>query len=259
MQRPGQRRRSDEHRATGAAPRPRSPARSERSPGRARTAPARCAARSGRPAAPAAARPRRSRTSRHRRPARRSRRSARASRTSSRIASEPMPSGSRPISTLRISPGEPGTANTDRYLATIQSRLARVVSAVDERRSWVWLAVMSIRETPPFRADHVGSLLRPPELTRARARWRAGEIDADSAVGDRERRDRRRDRVAAQHRSEDGDRRGVPAHVLAHGLHLLAGRDRAGARASGSTFASTATRASTTTSRRLCTLWRRSR
>src|ERR1700735_4136101 len=38
---------------------------------------------------------------------------------------------------------------------------------------------MSRRETPPFRADHVGSLLRPPELARARARFKAGEIDAD--------------------------------------------------------------------------------
>jgi 5-methyltetrahydropteroyltriglutamate--homocysteine methyltransferase len=37
---------------------------------------------------------------------------------------------------------------------------------------------MPRRETPPFRADHVGSLLRPPELTRARAASRAGEIDA---------------------------------------------------------------------------------
>jgi len=31
---------------------------------------------------------------------------------------------------------------------------------------------------PPFRADQVGSLLRPAELSQTRARWRAGEIDA---------------------------------------------------------------------------------
>src|SRR4051812_31502228 len=31
--------------------------------------------------------------------------------------------------------------------------------------------------SPPFRADHVGSLLRPPELSAARERWRKGEID----------------------------------------------------------------------------------
>jgi 5-methyltetrahydropteroyltriglutamate--homocysteine methyltransferase len=36
---------------------------------------------------------------------------------------------------------------------------------------------MSIRTTPPFRADHVGSLLRPPELTRARADHRTGTLD----------------------------------------------------------------------------------
>ncbi len=30
---------------------------------------------------------------------------------------------------------------------------------------------------PPFRADHVGSFLRPPELLAARARFAAGEID----------------------------------------------------------------------------------
>jgi 5-methyltetrahydropteroyltriglutamate--homocysteine methyltransferase len=32
---------------------------------------------------------------------------------------------------------------------------------------------------PPFRADHVGSLLRPAALAEARARWKSGEIDAD--------------------------------------------------------------------------------
>jgi 5-methyltetrahydropteroyltriglutamate--homocysteine methyltransferase len=38
---------------------------------------------------------------------------------------------------------------------------------------------MPSRDTPPFRADHVGSLLRPPELTRARADFKAGRIDGD--------------------------------------------------------------------------------
>src|SRR5438445_123794 len=31
---------------------------------------------------------------------------------------------------------------------------------------------------PPFRADHVGSLLRPPELLRAREQHQKGEISA---------------------------------------------------------------------------------
>jgi 5-methyltetrahydropteroyltriglutamate--homocysteine methyltransferase len=35
------------------------------------------------------------------------------------------------------------------------------------------------RTTPPFRADHVGSLLRPPELLQARDDAVAGRIDAD--------------------------------------------------------------------------------
>jgi methionine synthase II (cobalamin-independent) len=35
------------------------------------------------------------------------------------------------------------------------------------------------RTTPPFRADHVGSLLRPPELLQARDDATAGKIDAD--------------------------------------------------------------------------------
>jgi 5-methyltetrahydropteroyltriglutamate--homocysteine methyltransferase len=37
---------------------------------------------------------------------------------------------------------------------------------------------MSERTTPPFRADHVGSLLRPETLRQARERFAAGEIDA---------------------------------------------------------------------------------
>jgi 5-methyltetrahydropteroyltriglutamate--homocysteine methyltransferase len=36
-----------------------------------------------------------------------------------------------------------------------------------------------MRTTPPFRADHVGSLLRPPVLLDARARFAAGEITAE--------------------------------------------------------------------------------
>lgn len=38
---------------------------------------------------------------------------------------------------------------------------------------------MSWRDTPPFRADHVGSLLRPPELLAARERHAAGELGDD--------------------------------------------------------------------------------
>jgi 5-methyltetrahydropteroyltriglutamate--homocysteine methyltransferase len=38
---------------------------------------------------------------------------------------------------------------------------------------------VSARTTPPFRADHVGSLLRPPELRKAREDHAAGRIGAD--------------------------------------------------------------------------------
>jgi 5-methyltetrahydropteroyltriglutamate--homocysteine methyltransferase len=37
---------------------------------------------------------------------------------------------------------------------------------------------MSVRTKPPFRADHVGSLLRPPSLSRARDDFAAGRISA---------------------------------------------------------------------------------
>ncbi len=47
---------------------------------------------------------------------------------------------------------------------------------------------MTQRTTPPFRADHVGSLLRTAPLKEARAKREKGEIDADAlkAVEDQE-------------------------------------------------------------------------
>src|SRR4051794_4762401 len=38
---------------------------------------------------------------------------------------------------------------------------------------------MAPRAKPPFRADHVGSLLRPPELLAAREKFAVGAIDAE--------------------------------------------------------------------------------
>jgi 5-methyltetrahydropteroyltriglutamate--homocysteine methyltransferase len=38
---------------------------------------------------------------------------------------------------------------------------------------------VALRDAPPFRADHVGSLLRPPELLRARAQHADGKLDDD--------------------------------------------------------------------------------
>ena len=42
---------------------------------------------------------------------------------------------------------------------------------------------MAQRDRPPFRADHVGSLLRPPELLEARERHAEGAIDDDELRG----------------------------------------------------------------------------
>ena len=39
---------------------------------------------------------------------------------------------------------------------------------------------MTTRTSPPFRADHVGSLLRPPELISARRAFAEQRIDADA-------------------------------------------------------------------------------
>jgi 5-methyltetrahydropteroyltriglutamate--homocysteine methyltransferase len=38
---------------------------------------------------------------------------------------------------------------------------------------------VSRRTSPPFRADHIGRLLRPPELVRAREDFQAGGCSAD--------------------------------------------------------------------------------
>ena len=75
---------------------------------------------------------------------------------------------------------------------------------------------MAARSLPPFRADHVGSLLRPPELLDARERHRAGGLDEaglkeveDAAI---------RDVVALQHEAgmttaTDGEFRRTSWHM----------------------------------------------
>ena len=55
---------------------------------------------------------------------------------------------------------------------------------------------MARRTQPPFRADHVGSLLRPPALLRARADRAAGAITADKLTQAED--DAIRDAVAMQ-------------------------------------------------------------
>jgi 5-methyltetrahydropteroyltriglutamate--homocysteine methyltransferase len=50
----------------------------------------------------------------------------------------------------------------------------------DERCTLAGDDAMTARPPPPFRADHVGSLLRPPALLAERARLRRGEITAEA-------------------------------------------------------------------------------
>ena len=72
-------------------------------------------------------------------------------------------------------------------------RCARWASDKENRRGDT---AVEPRSTPPFRADHVGSLLRPPELLLARERHTRGEL---SAAGLRDAEDRSiRDAVRLQ-------------------------------------------------------------
>ena len=74
----------------------------------------------------------------------------------------------------------------------------------------------STRATPPFRADHVGSLLRPPALLAARERFAAGEIGAEELRAAED--DAIRDAVAMQERvglraATDGEFRRASWHM----------------------------------------------
>ncbi len=86
------------------------------------------------------------------------------------------------------------------------------------------------RTSPPFRADHVGSLLRPPQLLKARDDFAAGTIDAAElrAIED----DAIREIVtdAGGRRPPGRDGRRAPPRLVAHGLHLPARRHHEGGR-----------------------------
>ena len=75
---------------------------------------------------------------------------------------------------------------------------------------------MTPRTSPPFRADHVGSLLRPAELTRARDEHAAGRLSADElrAVEDDAIRDvvRKQEAVGLQS-ATDGEFRRATWHM----------------------------------------------
>ena len=78
---------------------------------------------------------------------------------------------------------------------------------------------------PPFRADHVGSLLRTPAIHAAKADFHAGKIDAERAARRRGRRDRRDDAPARRHRHPRDHRRRVPARLVPPRLPPAARRD----------------------------------
>jgi len=68
-----------------------------------------------------------------------------------------------------------------RFLLTLED--LGYVRSEDRRFALTKGETMGMRDTPPFRADHVGSLLRPPELLTARAEHAAGRIDDDELRG----------------------------------------------------------------------------
>jgi len=75
---------------------------------------------------------------------------------------------------------------------------------------------MNTRTTPPFRADHVGSLLRPPKLLEARAERAAGRLSAEDlrAVEDDAIRDVvRMQRDVGLHTATDGEFRRTSWHM----------------------------------------------
>ena len=75
---------------------------------------------------------------------------------------------------------------------------------------------MTSRTSPPFRADHVGSLLRPAELTRARDEHAAGRLSADElrAVEDEAIRDvERKQEADGLQSATDGEFRRATWHM----------------------------------------------
>ncbi|HET9078506.1 MAG TPA: 5-methyltetrahydropteroyltriglutamate--homocysteine S-methyltransferase [Acidimicrobiales bacterium] len=87
---------------------------------------------------------------------------------------------------------------------------------------------MTWRDRPPFRADHVGSLLRPPELLEARRRFAAGEIDAEAlraAEDDAVRRVVRMQKEVGLQTATDGEFRRASWHM--DFIYQLGGINRA--------------------------------
>ena len=85
---------------------------------------------------------------------------------------------------------------------------------------------MSQASKPPFRADHVGSLLRPPELREARAKAKRGELPAAALAEIEDRCDPRSGRETGGDRPRSGHRRRVPPRLVAPRLPLRLRRHR---------------------------------
>ena len=73
---------------------------------------------------------------------------------------------------------------------------------------------MSARTAPPFRADHVGSLLRTAPLKEARAKRENGEITADALKAVEDREIEKIIRTPGRCRPESRHRRRIPPRVL---------------------------------------------
>src|SRR6185312_1219186 len=67
----------------------------------------------------------------------------------------------------RCRAGAAARGNATAFINLLRCRAARFYSTIDSRR---------LRMMPPFRADHIGSLLRPKKLREAFRRHSAGEI-----------------------------------------------------------------------------------
>ncbi len=86
---------------------------------------------------------------------------------------------------------------------------------------------MSQRTKPPFRADHVGSLLRPAALKQAREQRAKGEIDAAALKAVEDRDIERRHQEAGSRRPAIDHRRRIPPLVVASRFSLGSRRRRA--------------------------------
>ena len=125
-----------------------------------------------------------------------------------------------------------GSATPARSRSRCSSRPGRARSAGPRRRS-CRISYLMIRgrqacrsAAPPFRADHVGSLLRPTGLQEARAAQHEGRSRQRSSAPQRTGGPRRGPAPAGRRDASDHRRRAAP-RLLAHGLHLSDRRRRA--------------------------------